>query len=65
MATGAGIGGAEGAGWMTVVMFEVRQQHLHRRYPTPSRQMAALIMAAGEVKVQWDSCLPFWLRWSS
>ncbi len=31
VATGAGIGGADGAGGMTVVMFEVRQQHLHRR----------------------------------
>ncbi len=30
-AAGAGISGAEGAGWITVVMLEVWQQHLHRR----------------------------------
>ena len=30
-ATGTGIGGADGAGWMTVVRFAARQQHLHRR----------------------------------
>jgi len=29
--TGVGIGGAEGAGWITVVMVEVRQQHLQKQ----------------------------------
>jgi len=30
-ATGAGIGGAEEAGWITVVRVKVRQQHLQRQ----------------------------------
>ena len=30
-ATGAGIGGAEGVGWITVVMVEVPQQHLQKQ----------------------------------
>ncbi len=29
--TGVGIGGAEGEGWITVVMVEVRQQHLQKQ----------------------------------
>ncbi len=31
LVAGVGISGIEGAGWITVVMLEARQQHLQRR----------------------------------
>ncbi len=50
--TGVGISGAEGCSGCTV---GDRQQHFHRQTPSANRQMAAPIMAAGDVKVQWES----------
>ncbi len=57
--TGVSIGGAEGCCGCSVVD---RQQHFHRQNPSANRQMAAPIMAAGDVKVQ---CASGVLSWSS
>ncbi len=57
--TVVGIGGAEGCGGGTVV---VLQQHFQRQNPSANRQMAAPIMAAGDVKAQ---CASDVLSWSS
>jgi len=51
-AAGIGIGGAKGTGWITVVVVVVQQQHLQKQKPIPRRQMAAPIIAAGDVKIQ-------------
>ncbi len=52
MITGIGIIGAEGCGGGVAVF---RQQHFHRQKPSVNKQMAALIMAAGDVKAQCAS----------
>ncbi len=57
--TGVGIGGAKGCGGGAVAVW---QQHFHRQNPSANRQMAAPIMAAGEVKAQ---CASGVLSWSS
>jgi len=51
-AAGIGIGGAKGTGWITVIVVVVQQQHLQKQKPIPSTQMAAPIIAAGDVKIQ-------------
>ncbi len=51
-AGGIGIGGAEGIGAGFSLAL---QQSLQRQMPTAKVQMAALIMADREVKVQWGS----------
>jgi hypothetical protein len=49
---GIGIGGAEGCSGVTSL---VRQQHFQRQAPRAKMQLAALIIAAGEVNAQCAS----------
>ncbi len=55
--TGVGIGGAEGCSGGVVVVW---QQHFQRQNPIANRQMAAPIMAAGDVNVQCSSGVLSW-----
>jgi hypothetical protein len=59
--TASGIGGADGCG--CGVFWDLRQ-HFQRQMPIAKIQMAAPIMAAGEVKAQCASGVLSWSSWS-